>query len=447
MIEIKHGNLLTDQVEVLVNTVNCFGAMGRGIARQFEAAFPAESKIYKEACRRKQVKTGKIFVVDVVPQIGRELPHYIFHFVTKDHWSKPSKIEWVKDGLIDLVQQARALNIRSISVPPLGCGHGGLAWEVVGPMIIEAFEDLPDIQVFLHPPEGAPLPEEMIHSGAAPKMTKASALYIQLLKNYCVVEPTFTHLELQKLAYFLQEAGETSLRLEFKKGEYGPYASDIRHVLGRAEGYWITGYGDGTGGVNRPMMLKQEAIEQSNKIILQQQDGSLLRRFVQVTDLVDGYDTSLGVELLATVHYVAKKDNAAEQDVQVAIQSVADWGPRKRKVFTENLVADAWSHLHSFGWLNMKTDQEILNFDQPVQGIMDVAYEDLNSSWELLNERRIDLIYKEVDGEITEQETVELERLQLLADNQIRQTSPLPFHEIQAIRKGLREKGIELEDE
>ncbi|WP_096356782.1 type II toxin-antitoxin system antitoxin DNA ADP-ribosyl glycohydrolase DarG [Mucilaginibacter gotjawali] len=148
MIIYKVGNILDAKAEALVNTVNTVGVMGKGIALQFKNEFPENYKEYTEAVNRKEITVGK---VQVVPVNGLNGVKYIVNFPTKAHWRYPSKIEWIKDGLKDLHKQVKVLKIESIAVPPLGCGNGGLNWDDVKPIIVEALSDL-DINVFVYEP-------------------------------------------------------------------------------------------------------------------------------------------------------------------------------------------------------------------------------------------------------------------------------------------------------
>jgi O-acetyl-ADP-ribose deacetylase (regulator of RNase III) len=153
MIEIVKGNLIETTAEALVNTVNCLGYMGRGIALQFKKAFPDNFKAYEQACRRREVEPGKMFVFETGSMIN---PKYIINFPTKRHWRGASKIEDIEAGLKALVMEIKNHKIRSVAVPPLGCGLGGLDWRVVQPMIEHAFQNLPDINVILFEPVATP---------------------------------------------------------------------------------------------------------------------------------------------------------------------------------------------------------------------------------------------------------------------------------------------------
>lgn len=150
MIEVKQGNLLQEPTEALVNTVNCVGVMGKGIALQFKQAFPENYQEYKKACDAQKVQPGQMFTFAT----GNLLPKYIINFPSKRHWQNKSELEDIKTGLTALVAEVQRLQIKSLAIPPLGCGNGGLDWNEVKPLIIEAFSQLPKVQVFLFEPTG-----------------------------------------------------------------------------------------------------------------------------------------------------------------------------------------------------------------------------------------------------------------------------------------------------
>ena len=168
MIELTQGDILRADVEALVNTVNCVGVMVRGIALQFRKAFPENFKAYKAVCERGELRPGKLFIYE---QAQLTNPRYIINFPTKDHWKGKSRLEYIDAGLAALVQEVRRLDIRSIAIPPLGCGQGGLKWSDVRPSIEHAFSTLTNLQVFLYEPQGAPQASHIVKTAHAPRMT------------------------------------------------------------------------------------------------------------------------------------------------------------------------------------------------------------------------------------------------------------------------------------
>ncbi|MBI4083471.1 MAG: macro domain-containing protein [Candidatus Lambdaproteobacteria bacterium] len=344
MVELTQGDILHADVEALVNTVNCVGVMGRGIALQFRKAFPANAKAYEAACKRKEVRPGKMFVHDLGQLTN---PRYIVNFPTKRHWKGQSRLEDIEAGLKALVEEIRALNIRSIAIPPLGCGLGGLDWNDVRPRIEAALRELPDIRALIFEPTGAPKAEEMSKVKKAPRMTIGRAALIGLIRRYlaAVMDPAVSLLEIHKLMYFLQEAGE-GLRLEYKKALYGPYAENLRHVLSAIEGHFITGYGDAEDRPDKEIEVCPPVWNLAEEFLRNHPATSL--HFGRVAELIDGFETPFGLELLATVHWVATREGASTPEE--AIARTYAWNDRKR-AFTERHIRMAWNVLHDKGWL------------------------------------------------------------------------------------------------
>ena len=149
MIRFTHGNLLDAPAEALINTVNEVGVMGKGIALMFREAFPENTKVYEAACKARTVQVGQVLAVENHALTG---PRWIINFPTKKHWRNPSKFEWVESGLRDLVRVLKEKQIRSIAIPPLGCGQGGLQWEQVRPAIEAALAELPEVDAIVYEP-------------------------------------------------------------------------------------------------------------------------------------------------------------------------------------------------------------------------------------------------------------------------------------------------------
>ncbi|MCY7331641.1 MAG: macro domain-containing protein [Pseudanabaena sp. CAN_BIN31] len=344
MIELTKGDILKADAEALVNTVNCVGVMGRGIALQFRKAFPENFKVYEAACKANEVQAGKMFVYDLNRLYS---PRFIINFPTKRHWKGKSCIEDIKLGLADLLDVLQRHQISSIAIPPLGCGLGGLNWEEVRPLIIEAFQTAPSVNVLLYEPVGAPQPTAMVIEKKVPNMTVGRAALLGLMRRYlsAVMDPTVTLLEVHKLMYFMQEAGE-SLRLNYQKAPYGPYAENLRHVLSHIEGYFISGYGDAEDRPDKPLELMPYAFEQADSFLEKHEDTR--QRFDRVANLIKGFETTFGMELLSTVHWVATREDA--KTPEEAVKKIYDWNTRKR-MFESRHIHLAWKRLHETFWL------------------------------------------------------------------------------------------------
>ncbi|WP_397596529.1 DNA methyltransferase [Silanimonas sp.] len=346
MITPAAGNLLTNDAEALVNTVNLDGVMGKGIALQFAKAFPEILPLYEAACRNGELAPGR---VQVIERPGLVNPRYIINVPTKRHWRGKSRMADIDAGLADLVRVVRQRGIRSIAVPPLGCGLGGLAWADVRPRIERAFAALPEVEVRLFAPVGAPAPADQPNRTSAPALTAARARVIQVLGAYLDLGYELSLLEVQKLLYFLQGAGD-DLKLAYGKNRYGPYADNLRHVLKRFEGHYTHGYGDGNDAPDTEITLLPEARQKAQAYLASQAgDGEDAARLARVVGLIEGFESPYGLELLATVHWVAHNEEATSLDA--AVTAVHAWNESKRQRLSREHIALAWERLQAQGWL------------------------------------------------------------------------------------------------
>lgn len=197
MITYKQGNLLTAKTEALVNTVNTLGVMGKGIALMFKEQFPDNMKLYKAACKDNLVQTGKMFVTE------RETaePRWIINFPTKQHWRNPSTMEWIVTGLQDLHAFIESNNVKSIAIPPLGAGNGGLSWPNVRKQIELILGDLNHVDIQLYEPTAQY--QNVTKQTSLIKLTPARALIVELVRRYWVLGVECSLLEIQKLAWFI----------------------------------------------------------------------------------------------------------------------------------------------------------------------------------------------------------------------------------------------------
>jgi O-acetyl-ADP-ribose deacetylase (regulator of RNase III) len=344
MIEVKTGNILTADAEAIVNTVNCVGIMGRGIALQFKNEFPANFKAYEAACAREEVQPGKMFVFETGTLTN---PKFIINFPTKRHWRGKSRMEDIDSGLTALVKEIRNRGIRSIAIPPLGCGLGGLGgldWADVRPRIEAALRCISDLDVIIFEPNGSPV---ATRSRDVPNMTAGGAALVVLMHRYLggLMDPFVTLLEVHKLMYFMQEAGEP-LRLQYAKGPYGPYAENLRHVLHAVEGHLVSGYADGGDAPDKQIELVPGAVRDAEAFLNDKRDT--VSRFDRVGKLVEGFETPFGLELLATVHWVVTRENpTSAEDVAAKVYA---WNDRKKR-FSPRQIGLALGTLREKEWL------------------------------------------------------------------------------------------------
>jgi len=345
MIEYKTGNVIAEEAEALVNTVNCVGIMGRGIALQFKKVFPDNFSSYEEACKQNRVQPGKMFVYETG---NLTHPRYIINFPTKRHWKGKSRMEDIDSGLIALAHEIRTRKIRSIAIPPLGCGLGGLDWDKVRPRIESALRELDNVKIIIFQPGDVALDSRKNRSSEIPAMTPGRAALVELINRYLegLLDPFITLLEVHKLMYFLQASGEP-LRLQFVKAPYGPYAENLRHVLKVVEGHLISGYADGGDDPEKQLELVPGAMADAQRFLESTRDTCA--KMARVSDLVEGFETPFGLELLSTVHWVVTHESA--KSINDVISRTYAWNERKKQ-FTPRQIALAFNVLSQKGWIN-----------------------------------------------------------------------------------------------
>lgn len=343
LIQHTRGDIVEADAEALVNTVNCVGVMGRGVALDFKNAFPDNFKAYAAACDRGELRPGRMFVFDT----GQLSPRWIVNFPTKRHWREKSRMEYIEAGMKALVEVIRERRIRSVAIPPLGSGLGGLSWPAVKPVIEDSLAELPELDVSIYEPGGrAGGPK----ASKPPKMTPGRAALVGLIKRYlaAMMDTSITLLEVHKLMYFLEASGEP-LRLKYEKAPYGPYANNLRHVLREVNGHLVEGYTAEGDDPTEQIRLLPGAVESSDAFLAQHPDT--LRRLSLVGELVEGFETPFGLELLATAHWViAKEQPSSEREIEEAVYA---WGPRKEQ-FTPAQIAIAVAQLRAAGFTDSK---------------------------------------------------------------------------------------------
>ncbi|WLF84568.1 macro domain-containing protein [Moraxella sp. ZY210820] len=343
MIIYKNGDIFNSEAEAIINTVNCVGVMGRGLALQFKNKYPENFKAYQQACKLKEVQIGKMFVFQVNSLI---FPKYIINFPTKNHWRGHSKIEYIEAGLQDLISVIQKYQIRSIAIPPLGSGLGGLDWQTVKNKIGYALSDLKDIDIYIYEPDTAI--QYHTQTQKIPEMTIGRASLIELMNRYLqgLLDPTISLLEVHKLMYFMQEAGE-NLRLNYVKHHYGPYAENLRQVLKAIEGHFIQGYLDGGDNPHKTLAIMKNAIIDAQNILKNSPQTQI--HFEKVSQLVDGFESYDGLELLSTVHWAVIK--AEKYDLSECIDYIYQWNEQKKR-FSPRQIRIAYERLQEQGWIN-----------------------------------------------------------------------------------------------
>jgi O-acetyl-ADP-ribose deacetylase (regulator of RNase III) len=343
MITKTRGNILQADTEAIVNTVNTVGVMGKGIALQFKETYPQNYLLYREAAERNEIAIGKVFLTET----GRLAnPRYIINFPTKVHWKEKSKYEYIESGLDDLVETVRQKEIRSIAIPPLGCGNGGLDRKKVKNMMVEKLSGLNELEIVLYEPSSEIAYTESEKQSVS--LTEARAMVLELIKHYTILGYEVTILEIQKLAYFLQRFGEP-LNLKYKSDAYGPYAHNLTHLLRYLDGSFIVSKKKIADA--KPfdkIKLKDDRFSEVTSYIEKKCSDQQRKRLTRVSELIQGFESPFGLELLATVDWVIDRELNGQLDLQRVVRAVHDWSDRKKVLMKREYVKSAIDRLSDF---------------------------------------------------------------------------------------------------
>jgi O-acetyl-ADP-ribose deacetylase (regulator of RNase III) len=349
MITYSQGNLLEAPVEALVNTVNTVGVMGKGIALMFKERFDHNFRLYAAACKAKQVQTGKMFVTEV-NELG-DGPLWIINFPTKQHWRTPSRMEWIVEGLQDLRHFLVEQQVKSVAIPPLGAGNGGLEWLAVRTQIEKILGDL-DVEILVFEPTQQY--QNVAKRAGVEKLTPARALMTELVRRYWVLGMECSLLEIQKLAWFLERAieqfspGDNPLNLQFVAHKYGPYANRLSHLLNALDGSYL----HCEKRISDAGPLEVIWFDNNRQTYLQTYLKTEAKAYTKALEytaaLIDGFESPFGMELLATVDWLLNKENVAPT-VKAVREGVKHWpagaAQRKARLFDERSIGIALERL------------------------------------------------------------------------------------------------------
>ncbi|MFN9460659.1 MAG: macro domain-containing protein [Acidobacteriota bacterium] len=344
MLRLLTGNLLDAPTEALVNTVNTVGVMGKGIALMFKEAFPGNFAAYAAAVKQGNVQVGRMFVTERDSLDG---PRFLINFPTKQHWRNPSQLQWVIDGLQDLRRVIEERQIRSIALPPLGCGNGGLDWAIVRPEIEKALGTLPDVDIWVYEPTEKY--QNVTKRSGVLQLTPARVLIAEMVRRYSILGIECTYLEVQKIAWFLERSIQSlqvadPLDLRFAADKYGPYSDRLRHLLDALDGSYLhCNKRLSDAGPSDTIWFDQERRPYID-LYLKQESALPLRRVLdRAEEFIEGFQSPLGLELLATLDWLIVRENCPPTREGIRA-GLAHWpaGPaaaqRKQKLFTDRLI-------------------------------------------------------------------------------------------------------------
>jgi O-acetyl-ADP-ribose deacetylase (regulator of RNase III)/uncharacterized protein YwgA len=343
-IKFKTGDMFSEPVHALVNTVNCVGVMGKGVALEFKKRWPANFKAYKKICDAKALTPGQMFVFDTHELFAADGPQYLVNFPTKAHWRAKSKIAYVEDGLDALAKAIKNYDIKSIAIPPLGCGNGGLEWADVKPLIMTKLGAIEDVEIIVFPPKDAVDQPEHVHSQL--NMTFERAMLLKSLNELEIFfDGSFDRISLQKIAYFLQALG-IDFRLKFARNLHGPYSETLKKAFIALEHHgMICGFLEG----DRQAHVTNSGCAVAEEFLggADQNTDEIVER---VSKLVQGYESPYGLELLSSVHWLAHHEE--HSPVEKVIAEMKSWNENKRNSFSDDAIRLAYERLQEDKLLN-----------------------------------------------------------------------------------------------
>jgi O-acetyl-ADP-ribose deacetylase (regulator of RNase III) len=341
MIHYQTGNLLDSEAEALVNTVNTVGVMGKGIALQFKNMFPNNFKLYANACKEKEVKVGKLLVTEEETLLkGKKI---IINFPTKTDWRLPSEYNYIEVGMNQLVKVIKDNNIKTIAIPPLGSGNGGLDWNKVK-MILEKHLSVLACEIYIYEPSAA-IQEVMKKERV--KLTPARAMLLSVLYDLVKNGEFVSEFAAEKIAYFLQRfgAGE-SFKLEFQPNFYGPYSGKVKHVLYYLNGSYIIGYSSKDKKPFEELDLIPNGETDVNEY-LKRPENAVHNEVVEKTKrFLSGFYSQFGLELLSTVDFIRQEKHVST--IETITKELENWSDRKKTLFTNpNFIQIAINNIQS----------------------------------------------------------------------------------------------------
>ncbi|HEY9006412.1 MAG TPA: macro domain-containing protein [Ohtaekwangia sp.] len=333
MIQYQTGNVLESPAEALVNTVNTVGIMGKGIALQFKKEFPLNTRKYEEACKNGAIDIGKLLVVrDASLATGNKV---IINFPTKKDWRKPSEYSFIESGLKDLVRIIHQEKIKSIAIPPLGAGNGGLDWQKVKEILEKYLSSLP-IEIYIYEPNVI-IQEAMKKERI--KLTPARAMLLDVLYDLVRNGEFVSEFAAEKIAYFLQRFGASDqFKLEYKPNFYGPYSGKVKYVLYYLNGSYIFGYSAMDKKPFEELGIVTDGAIAVKEYLSKPENQSFKTIANKTKEFLTGFYSSFALELLSTVDFIMKEKNVhTVEDIKKHLET---WNDRKKTLFNNPKFID-----------------------------------------------------------------------------------------------------------
>lgn len=347
MIKYVIGDLLSAETQALVNTVNTVGVMGKGIALQFREKYPTNYHNYLIACKNKELTPGKLVITKESTTDCEE--KIIINFPTKTVWYQKSQYSYIESGLDALVKAIKEYNIKSIAIPPLGCGNGGLKWETVKSIMEEKLSVLTDIDIQIFEPNDAvkDVLKKQEFKGEV-KLTDARALILYTMFYYELYggEPCSLFVA-NKIAFFFKRLKEPSFaKLKFTKDFFGPYAVGVDHLIKSLNGKYLRGMEQMNAKPFEELELDYSRKDEVSKYIKTQLKPEQIDRLKRLLKLIDGYQSALSLEILASVDYI--RSVYPNIDEANTIKLIKEWNERKKELCLDKYISKAYRHLEEY---------------------------------------------------------------------------------------------------
>lgn len=328
MIQYIVGNLLESEAQVLVNTVNTVGVMGKGIALQFKTQFPHNFKIYAQACKEKTLQIGELLTVEDHSSLyGKKT---IVNFPTKTDWRRASDYQYIEKGLQALVTFVKAQKITSMAIPPLGVGNGGLEWAKVRTLMEQYLSPLP-CHIYIYEPNTA-VKEVLKKERVA--LTPARAMLLAVLYDLVANGEFVSEFASEKVAYFLQRFGANDFfKLSYQPNFYGPYSGKVKHVLHYLNGSYLNGYSAKDKKPFEPLDLIRDAEADVWAFLTQKENQTAYQTVLKTKSFLSGFYSNFGLELLSTLDYIVQMQKT--KDLELIKQQLEQWSSRKTKLFAK----------------------------------------------------------------------------------------------------------------
>ncbi len=366
MFTARIGDLFTSRAQTLVNTVNCVGIMGKGVAQKFKTLYPAMFDDYAKRCTKQEVRLGEPY------SYYHSSDLVIVNFPTKNHWRSSSRLSDIEAGLNHFVENYKEWGVKSVAFPPLGCGNGGLEWAEVGPLMFRLLGHL-DIEVEVYAPYGTPAQQLSIEFLGKPYqlgLAGKGRTFEKLNSEWVILIEVLRELEkqpyanavgrtiFQKICYVMTEMG-VNTGFEFSKGSYGPFADEVKdalHVF--ANRNWIQ-----EERLGKMLALRVGKQYESERSRYADVIGRHQRKIEKAVDLFSRIKNTDQAEEVLTVLFASRqlKKASPEQDIaeQQLLEFILDWKKAWRTEEKKQALANVIRNLVILGWMRLTFSQSL----------------------------------------------------------------------------------------